>query len=162
VEKVTLYHGSRTGLAGAIRPDRSRSACDFGQGFYMGVEPHQPRTLICGRNAPAPTLYTVEIDLTGLRLLRLSANIDWALFVAFNCGLMRDYRSTRFFARYETMRRAYPGYHTLSCTVAVDKLMENLPDPGPQSTWGSREAFEESRVRDHGEKRSSDGDGIQV
>jgi len=99
-----LYHGSRQGLVGAIRPDRSRTACDFGQGFYMGVEPHQPRTLICGRDAAAPTLYTVEVDLSGLRLLRLSTNIDWALFVAFNRGLMRDYRSTRFHARYEAMR----------------------------------------------------------
>ena len=48
-------------------------------------------------------------------------------------------------ADYETMCRSYPGYHTLSCTMAVDRLMENLPDPGPQSTWGSREAFEKFR-----------------
>lgn len=48
-------------------------------------------------------------------------------------------------ADYETMQRAYPGYHTLSCTMAVDRLMEDLPDPGPQSTWGSWEAFEKSR-----------------
>jgi len=48
-------------------------------------------------------------------------------------------------ADYETMNRAYPGFHTLSCTMAVDKLMEGMPDPGPQSTWGSREAFEAYR-----------------
>ena len=27
-------------------------------------------------------------------------------------------------ADYETMRRAYPGYHTLSCTLAVDRLRD--------------------------------------
>ena len=27
-------------------------------------------------------------------------------------------------ADYETMRRAYPGYHTLSCTMAVERLKE--------------------------------------
>ena len=103
--KLRLYHGSKAGLDGAISPVRSRTACDFGQGFYMGVEPHQPRTLICGRDASKPTLYTLEFDETGLRLLQLQTNIDWALFVAFNRRLMKDYRTTRFYARYETMRR---------------------------------------------------------
>ena len=46
-------------------------------------------------------------------------------------------------ADYDTMSRCYPGYHTLSCTMAIDRLMEDLPDPGPQSTWGGAEAFED-------------------
>ena len=104
---LRLYHGSKTGLDGAISPDRSRTACDFGQGFYMGVEAHQPRTLICSRDASKPTLYTLDFDMSGLRLLRLSTNIDWALFVAFNRGLMRDYRSTRFYRRYAALRQEH-------------------------------------------------------
>ena len=34
---VVLYHGSKNGLAGNIRPI-SRELCDFGKGFYMGAE----------------------------------------------------------------------------------------------------------------------------
>jgi len=104
MEKLTLYHGSRSGLVGAIRPDGSRMACDFGQGFYMGAEAHQPRTLICGKDCPHPVMYALELDLSGLRLLRLSADLDWALFVAFNRGLMGDFGSSRFYARYAAMR----------------------------------------------------------
>lgn len=49
-EIVTLYHGSRSGIRGAIAPI-SRERCDFGKGFYMGTDKSQPLTLIC--NYPA-------------------------------------------------------------------------------------------------------------
>ena len=35
MEDVILYHGSRGGIQGKIRPC-SRLRCDFGKGFYMG------------------------------------------------------------------------------------------------------------------------------
>lgn len=38
---MRLYHGSKLGLKGAIKPE-SRAACDFGSGFYMGTESTQP------------------------------------------------------------------------------------------------------------------------
>ena len=119
--RLRLYHGSKAGLDGAISPARSRTACDFGQGFYMGAEAHQPRTLICGRDASRPTLYTLDFDMSGLRHLRLSANIDWALFVAFNRGLMKDYGATRFYARYETMRREND---VISGKIANDRIYD--------------------------------------
>lgn len=34
---VTLYHGSKSGIRGAIAPI-SRESCDFGKGFYMGTD----------------------------------------------------------------------------------------------------------------------------
>jgi len=103
VEKLTLYHGSRTGIAGAIRPDRSRSACDFGQGFYMGDSPAQPRTLICDERHPF--LYTVKLNLDGLRVYRFEPDADWAMFVAFNRGKLEKYRRREFYRRYAAIRR---------------------------------------------------------
>ena len=47
-ETVRVYHGSKRGLEGAIRADRGNPAADFGAGFYMGTDAHQPQTLICG------------------------------------------------------------------------------------------------------------------
>lgn len=44
-EIVTLYHGSGSGIRGAIAPI-SRERCDFGKGFYMGTDISQPLTLI--------------------------------------------------------------------------------------------------------------------
>jgi len=123
MEKLTLYHGSRSGLVGAIRPDKSRAVCDFGQGFYMGAEPHQPRTLICGRDCAHPTMYALELDLAGLRLLRLSADLDWALFVAFNRGLMKEFGSTRFYARYAAMRQEHD---VILGKIANDRIYETV------------------------------------
>lgn len=34
-KKLTLYHGSKSGIYGAIALV-SRKHCDFGRGFYMG------------------------------------------------------------------------------------------------------------------------------
>lgn len=75
---LTVYHGSKNGLDGPIRMKvgRNRQTCDFGQGFYMGDEPTQPRTLICdGEN---PVLYTLSLDLEGLRVHRFKTDADWA------------------------------------------------------------------------------------
>lgn len=44
--RILLYHGSKSGIVGAIEP-KSRKQCDFGKGFYMGTDPNQPLTLIC-------------------------------------------------------------------------------------------------------------------
>ena len=56
---IRLYHGSKGGLQGAIRPV-SDAASDFGSGFYMGDEMTQPQTLIC--EGPNPVLYTLDFD----------------------------------------------------------------------------------------------------
>lgn len=80
---VTLYHGSKNGLDGKIKPI-SRKLCDFGQGFYMGTSKEQPSTLIC--NYPNSVLYTLELDDSNLKTETLPLNLDWALFVAYNRG----------------------------------------------------------------------------
>jgi|GEM_PF-2127483 hypothetical protein len=45
-EIVTLYHGSKSGIRGAIAPI-SRVRCDFGKEFYMRTDRTQMLTLIC-------------------------------------------------------------------------------------------------------------------
>ena len=37
-DKMILYHGSKSGIQGKIKP-ASRDRCDFGTGFYMGTAP---------------------------------------------------------------------------------------------------------------------------
>ena len=104
-EKVlTLYHGSKTGLEGPIclKPGRNRTACDFGCGFYMGDEPTQPRTLIC--DAARPTLYTLSLDLEGLKVHRFKTDADWAMFVAYNRGFLELYRQTSFYRELKRIR----------------------------------------------------------
>lgn len=82
-EVVTLYHGSKSGIHGAIAPV-SRERCDFGRGFYMGTERMQPLTLIC--NYPNSRLYTLSADLSGLRILDVEVGLDWAMMIAYHRG----------------------------------------------------------------------------
>ena len=77
--KIHLYHGSKNGLKGKNQP-LSRELCDFGKGFYMGTEVSQALTLIC--DYEKSKLYLTSVDLTGLQVVEIPADIDWAMLVA--------------------------------------------------------------------------------
>jgi len=102
---ITLYHGSRSGIVGAIRPDWSDGACDFGAGFYMGTDIHQPQTLICEEDSPV--LYTLAFDLSDLKVFRFGVDTDWAMFVAFNRGKLEHCRGHQLYDRYAAIRREH-------------------------------------------------------
>ena len=99
-ETITLYHGSKSGIHGEIAP-KSRRHCDFGKGFYMGTEPGQPLTLIC--NYPEARLYTMEADLSGLKILDVEVGLDWALLIAYNRGKMEAVKGTAIYKIYSEL-----------------------------------------------------------
>lgn len=101
-EMVTLYHGSKSGIRGAIAPI-SREHCDFGKGFYMGTDRTQPLTLIC--NYPNAKLYTLSIDLSGLKILDVEVGLDWALLVAYNRGKMEGVKNSILYNRFADMSK---------------------------------------------------------
>ncbi len=101
-EIVTLYHGSKSGLHGAIAPI-SRKHCDFGKGFYMGTERTQPLTLIC--NYPDARLYTLSVNLTDLKILDVEVGLDWALLVAYNRGKMESVKHSTIYNRFANLSK---------------------------------------------------------
>lgn len=98
--KILLYHGSKSGIKGKIRPI-SRDKCDFGKGFYMGTVPSQPLTLIGGFDASR--FYIVSIDLSNLSIKEIPTGLDWAMAVALNRGKMDDYRNSPVYKKYRNM-----------------------------------------------------------
>ena len=102
-ENITLYHGSKSGIDGAIAP-RSRDKCDFGKGFYMGTDQTQPLTLIC--NYPAAKIYTLSVDLSGLRIMDIEVGLDWALLVAYNRGKMESVKGTFIYNHYADLGKS--------------------------------------------------------
>lgn len=96
-ETITLYHGSKSGIDGAIAPV-SRERCDFGKGFYMGTDRMQPLTLIC--NYPHAKLYTLSVDLSGLKILDVERGLDWALLVAYHRGKMEAVKGSAVYNRF--------------------------------------------------------------
>ena len=98
--RVLLYHGSKSGIEGAIEP-KSRKQCDFGKGFYMGTDPSQALTLIC--DYEKSKLYLVSIDTRQLVKLDVPTDIDWAMLVAYNRGRMERISGTPFYNKYRNM-----------------------------------------------------------
>lgn len=115
-EIVTLYHGSRSGIRGAIAPI-SRERCDFGKGFYMGTDKSQPLTLIC--NYPEAKIYALSVDLTDLKILNMEVGLDWALLVAYNRGKMESVKDSQIYKRFANLGN---GYDMIIGYIANDRM----------------------------------------
>ena len=99
---ILLYHGSKTGIDGAIAL-HSREHCDFGKGFYMGTDPSQCLTLIC--DFPDSKLYILSVNLNDLQSMEIPAGIDWAMLVAYNRDKMQKIQGTNLHRKYSGMTK---------------------------------------------------------
>lgn len=115
-EYVTLYHGSKSGIHGAIAPI-SRKCCDFGKGFYMGTDRMQPLTLIC--NYPDARLYTLHVRLFGLKIFELEVGLNWALLIAYNRGKMESVKGSAIYNRFAAISK---GYDMVIGHIANDRM----------------------------------------
>ena len=115
-DRVILYHGSISGIKGPIAPI-SREHCDFGKGFYMGTEPYQPLTLIS--DFEESRFYVVSLDMTGLRVLNVKPDLEWAMLVAYNRGKMDEVRGTSLYEQYAAMSN---GYDVVVGSIANDRM----------------------------------------
>ncbi len=100
--RVLLYHGSKSGIDGTIEP-KSRKQCDFGKGFYMGTDPGQALTLIC--DYEKSKFYIVSVNMAHLVHIKVPADIDWAMLVAYHRGKMEKINGTPFYNKYRDMTR---------------------------------------------------------
>ena len=118
--KLVLYHGSKKGIVGDIAPI-SRSECDFGNGFYMGTNTLQPLTLVC--NEDKPKFYTVELDMTGLKVLTVEIGMDWAMLIAYYRKEMESAKGTPIYEKYAHMA---DGYDVIIGYIANDRMYTEL------------------------------------
>lgn len=119
-DKLILYHGSKAGIVGNIAPI-SRAECDFGRGFYMGTNPVQPLTLICSEEAPV--FYTVGLDLTGLTVLSVEMDMDWAMLIAYHRKEMEPAKGTALYKKYASFAA---GYDVITGYIANDRMYTEL------------------------------------
>ena len=103
-ERLVLYHGSKAGIEGEIAL-LSRDKCDFGKGFYMGTQPEQSLTLVC--DFDKSKFYVMSIDLKGLDVLDVPADIEWVMLVAFHQGKMDQIKGSAFYKKYKDMSSSY-------------------------------------------------------
>ena len=115
-DKFIVYHGSKKGISGRISPI-SREFCDFGKGFYLGTDPAQPLTLICDEEKPV--FYTMKFDLTGLKVLNVEMNLEWAMLIAYYRGYMDEVRGSEIYRKFEKMAE---GYDVIYGYIANDRM----------------------------------------
>ena len=115
-----LYHGSKKGITGEIAPI-SREECDFGKGFYMGTATLQPLTLVCAEDKPK--LYTVELDLSGLKVLEVDIGMDWAMMIAYYRKQMERVKDTPIYEKYAHFA---DGYDVIIGYIANDRMYTEL------------------------------------
>lgn len=118
--KLILYHGSKRGIEGNILPI-SRQECDFGSGFYMGTNTLQPLSLIC--NEEKPKFYTLEFDMTNLKILNVEIGIDWAMLIALYRKEMEDIKGTAIYEKYAHM---LDNYDVIVSCIADDRMYTEL------------------------------------
>lgn len=114
--RMILYHGSKEGIKGQIAPI-SRAHCDFGQGFYMGTDPIQSLTLIC--DFPKSKFYILSVQTNGLSQITISADIEWAMLVAYHRGRMDKIKGTAFYNKYATVTQ---GKDLVIGSIANDRM----------------------------------------
>lgn len=119
-DKLVLYHGSKKGITGDIAPI-SRAECDFGCGFYMGTNTLQPLTLVC--NEDKPKFYTVELDMSGLKVLTVEIGMDWAMLIAYYRKEMESAKGTAIYEKYAHMA---DGYDVIVGYIANDRMYTEL------------------------------------
>ena len=115
-----LYHGSKKGISGAIAPI-SREVCDFGAGFYMGTDTLQPLTLVCGEEKPK--VYTLEFDLSGLKILDIPIGMDWAMTIAYYRKQLERVKGSEIYEKYAHFA---DGYDVIVGYIANDRMYTEL------------------------------------
>lgn len=115
-----FYHGSKKGIVGEIAPI-SRAECDFGQGFYMGTATVQPLTLVCAEDKPK--FYTVEFDLSDLKILEVEIGMDWAMMIAYYRKQMEKVKGTPIYEKYAHFA---DGYDVIVGYIANDRMYTEL------------------------------------
>lgn len=106
-----------------ISPYRSRESCDFGQGFYTGDKPDQPKGLIAGWKDHV--FYELECYIDDLKIKTFSndyqGNMDWVLFIGFN-------RNKAGYRPYKNLDERYECYNEeydlIIGPIANDKMFQ--------------------------------------
>ena len=83
----------------------------------MGTDRTQPLTLIC--NYPNAKIYTLSVDLSGLRILDVEAGLDWALLIAYNRGKMEFVKHTAIYNRFADLSK---GCDMIIGYIANDRM----------------------------------------
>ena len=122
MKDIILYHGSRGGLDGEIKPS-SRVRCDFGKGFYMGEYEEQVKSLIVSDSSPV--IYTLKLKLSEIsekQILNLSDK-EWIHAVLASRRKVEEYDKLQLAQQW---RSKLSKYDVIIGPIADDRMNEAM------------------------------------
>lgn len=90
-----MFHGSKSGIEGALTIEKSNDKKDFGKGFYMGESVNQAVSFVS--NYPDPRLYIIEINnYQQLNVREFNVSKEWMILVAYFSGRIGTYSESSY------------------------------------------------------------------
>ena len=123
MKDIILFHGSRGGIDGPIKPS-SRIRCDFGQGFYMGQDAMQAKSLVTEDSTPY--FYTLKFKLSEIpedRILNLTDDKDWLYTILANRKRVQEFNELNIAKEYLTL---CSEYDVIIGQIADDKMADAM------------------------------------
>lgn len=116
---MSMYHGSRNGIRGKIRPC-SNDNSDFRRGFYMGDSLAQASSWVSNSGWGAE-VYNILLDRTNLSFIDLNRTPElWALYIARNRNMLAYEVPPRLRAKF----RELDSYDVVHGLIADDRMTD--------------------------------------
>ena len=98
MKNIILYHGSRGGISGSVKP-QSLARRDFGSGFYMTDNQNYAKYTVSFDETPSFCVVSIApISFSSLKTKRLFG-MDLIFFILYNRGKLEDLKGTSFYER---------------------------------------------------------------
>ena len=127
-DEIFLFHGSKGGITGKISPYNSRLNCDFGQGFYMGTDIMQTKSLVAKQDVNyKPFLYAYKILISEIpkeRILVLK-DMDW-LYAVLACRNSDETKKYNDLPIAKKWRECLKEYDVIVGAIADDSIVEAM------------------------------------
>ena len=123
MKDIILFHGSRGGIDGKIRPI-SRVRCNFGQGFYLGTDAQQAKSIVIDDDSPY--FYTVKLKLSEIpedRVLNLSNDKDWLYTILANRKRVPEFNDLSISQEYLNKCK---NYDVIIGSIADDRMTDAM------------------------------------
>lgn len=118
---VVLLHGAKGNLEGKISLDYSRLHVDLGKGFYTGNNYQQALDFVS--HFPNSSVYVFKTDMKNLKVLKVTESIDWMLFVAFNRGMLEEFKNTQ---KYQQIIDKCNSFDVIISPIADNRMFDSI------------------------------------
>ncbi len=89
-DSVLLFHGSKNEIVKPLSLSYSKGVNDFGNGFYAGESYQQAASFISSYRSHF--VYAFYLNLDGLNVYELSADLDWMIAISYYRGRIDEYK----------------------------------------------------------------------